>query len=632
VSAAARILIVTPAAPGSTKGNRITAERWASLLDGHQVEIAVDYDGQPCDLLIALHARRSATAIERYRADHPVGPLILALTGTDLYRDIHTDPDAQRSLELADLFIGLHPRVQDDLPEAVRAKARWVVQSAVPPETAAAPPEDSLQVCVLGHLRPVKDPLRTAAAARLLPEDSRLHVVHLGAALDDETAAAARTESESNPRYEWRGEVPHDQALELLAASHVHVLSSEMEGGANAVCEALACGVPTLSSRISGSVGLLGETYPGFFPVGDTEALAALLRRFETDEAFRETLRSACAALAHTVDPRQEQAALLAAVNEALSSDRVEFAADVKAGLSATPKHLDCRYLYDEEGSRLFEQICELPEYYVTRAETEILVAHAHQLPGRFSSDVVLFELGSGSAVKTRLILEAFLATPRDLTYVPVDISQTALDESARALRADYPELRVEPIAGEYRQGLEWLARTTGRERLVLWLGSNVGNFGRADAGEFLSSVRASLTAEDRLLIGIDLRKDRAVLEAAYDDAQGVTARFNKNLLVRINRELGGTFDLDRFEHRVAYDEDTGRVSSHLVSLDPCTVSVAAVGLEVCFEQGESMHTENSFKYSPEEIDSLAQASGFRVETTWLDAEGRFSLNLFAPC
>jgi L-histidine Nalpha-methyltransferase len=631
VNAPKKILIVTPAAPGSTKGNRITAERWASLLDGYRVEIAESNDGQPCDVLIALHARRGAAAIARSRAEAPTRPIILALTGTDLYRDIHDNADAQRSLELADLFIGLHPRVADDLPAATRAKARWVVQSAVAPPGAAAPARDDLVACVLGHLRDVKDPLRAALAVRLLPEASRLRVVQVGSALDERLATDARTESEANPRYTWRGEVSHPEALKLLATSDLHVLTSEMEGGANVICEALACGVPTLSTRIASSVGLLGEDYPGFFPVGDTEALAALLERFERDEAFRDRLGGATQALKAQVDPMRERAALRAVIDELLDSEHSEFAQDVRRGLTTTPKHLSCRYLYDEHGSKLFEEICELPEYYLTRAEAEILKTHAEELPGLFGPDVVLFELGSGSAVKTRLVVEAFLAKNQTLTYVPVDISVDALDESARVLSAAYSDLTVEPIAGEYRRGLQWLADNSTQERLVLWLGSNVGNFSRPEATEFLSAVRASLSGEDRLLIGVDLRKGKAVLEAAYDDAQGVTARFNKNLLTRINRELGGSFDPDAFEHRVSYDEDTGHVSSYLVCRDACTVRIEALDLDVSFEHRESIHTEDSVKYSPEEIDTLAATSGFRVQTRWLDANGRFALSLFAP-
>ncbi len=625
------ILIVTPAAPGSTKGNRITAERWASLLDGYRVEIAESYEGQACDVLIALHARRSAEAVVRSRAERPTRPIVLALTGTDLYRDIHDDADAQRSLSLADLFIGLHPRVADDLPKAVRDKARWVVQSAVAPKASPQPRGDGLVACVLGHLRDVKDPLRAAHALRLLPEGSRFEVVHVGAALDDALAEEARLESAANPRYEWRGELPHAEALELLSTCDLHVLSSEMEGGANAICEALACGIPTLSTRIASSVALLGDDYPGFFPVGDTQALATLLERFEDDAAFRASLQSASAALKAQVDPARERRALRAVIEELLDSERFEFAADVKRGLTSSPKTLPCRYLYDEQGSKLFEEICGLPEYYVTRAETEILQSHAKELPPRFGPDVVLFELGSGSAVKTRLIVEAFLAKNGTLTYVPVDISTDALDESARTLGDAYSDLIIEPIAGEYRLGLEWLAANTGRERLVLWLGSNVGNFDRPGAADFLSSIRASLGERDRLLIGVDLRKDKAVLEAAYGDAQGVTARFNKNLLVRINRELGGQFEVDAFEHRPHYDEDTGHVSSHLVSREAQTVRIEALDLDVQFEKGESMHTEDSVKYSPEEIDQLAAVSGFRLEARWLDAAGRFALNLFAP-
>lgn len=313
-----QILIVTPAPPGSQRGNRITAERWARFLRelGHGADVVERYEDQPCDLLIALHARHSAEAIARFAAEQPSRPLVLVLTGTDLYADIKSDPRAQHSLACATRLVVLHERGADDLPAAVRSRVRTIVQSQTPPPRSAAAPDATFTVCVLGHLRAVKDPLRAAAAARLLPSTSRVRIVHLGAPLDAAIAAAAQAEAASNPRYEWRGEVPRPEALAILAASRLHVLSSAMEGGANALCEALACGVPSLASRIPGSVGLLGDDYPGYFPYGDTAALAALLDRAETDAAFYEQLRAACAARAHLVEPQRERDSLRALLAE----------------------------------------------------------------------------------------------------------------------------------------------------------------------------------------------------------------------------------------------------------------------------------------------------------------------------
>ena len=291
-----RVLIVTPAPPGSRSGNRVTALRWARLLRGlgHETLIATAFARQRCDLMVALHARRSRDSILRFRQRRPEGPLVLALTGTDLYGDIRTDAGARDSLERAD---------------RLRARARVIVQSLPVPRRASRPVQGAFRVCVLGHLRPVKDPLRTAAASRRLPHASRIRVVQAGGALEEDLAVRARREEDRNERYRWLGELPRWQALRLLGRSHLLALTSRMEGGANVVCEALALGVPVVSSEISGSIGLLGPGYPGYFPVGDTGALAALLSRAETDAAFYERLRQACRERASLVDPERESEA-----------------------------------------------------------------------------------------------------------------------------------------------------------------------------------------------------------------------------------------------------------------------------------------------------------------------------------
>jgi dimethylhistidine N-methyltransferase len=310
---------------------------------------------------------------------------------------------------------------------------------------------------------------------------------------------------------------------------------------------------------------------------------------------------------------------------------REAFARDVRAGLTGRPKRLDCCYFYDQDGSQLFDEICRLPEYYLTRAERAILSEHADEVVGRFAGPVTLVELGSGSAAKTRLLIEALLRRQPELCYVPVDICRTVLEDSAAELLRDYPSLEILAVAGEYQEGLRHLRADAGRPKLVLWLGSNVGNFDRPAAAAFLRQVRQTLAAHDRMLVGIDLRKDRAVLERAYDDARGVTAQFNLNLLARINRELGGDFDLDRFRHRAVYDEEAGRVEMYLDSACDQEVTIGRLGLTVAFAAGEAVHTENSYKYSSAEIEALAAAAGLGVERQWLDGEGRFSVNLLAP-
>jgi dimethylhistidine N-methyltransferase len=286
---------------------------------------------------------------------------------------------------------------------------------------------------------------------------------------------------------------------------------------------------------------------------------------------------------------------------------------------SIPPKHF-----YDAAGSALFDRICELPEYYLTRAEHEILTRRADEIAARCPSPLFLAELGSGSATKTRLLIEALLRHQGSLRYVPVDISQTALDESAQALLSDYQGLEITAIASEYGEGLRHLSKDTRLPKLIAWLGSNIGNFARADAHHFVAGIRDAMSADDRLLLGVDLRKDERVLVQAYDDAQGVTARFNKNLLARINRELGGDFDVRRFAHYAFYNAPLGRIEMHLVSLRDQTVNVG--DHRFGFARGESIHTENSYKYSAEEFRALAALGGFAANKLWTDAKGLFAL------
>jgi putative glycosyltransferase (TIGR04348 family) len=305
------IIIITPAPPGTRKGNRVTALRWGRLLRqlGHRVAIRHDYSGQCCDLLIVLHARRSFSALEQARSVAPDRPRIVALTGTDLYDELNRDPKVQQSLALAWRIVVLQPLAVQGLPRRFRSKTRVIHQSSPRPRVRTAADRRVFQVCVLGHLRPVKDPFRTALAARLLPAVSRIRVVHLGAALDAVMAEQARMETAVNPRYRWLGDLPRWRALRILARSRLLVLTSVLEGGANVLSEAIAAGVPVLSSCIPGSMGILGARYPGYFPVGDTEALAKLLARAENDRAFYRRLRDWCRKLRPLVDPARERRA-----------------------------------------------------------------------------------------------------------------------------------------------------------------------------------------------------------------------------------------------------------------------------------------------------------------------------------
>lgn len=327
----------------------------------------------------------------------------------------------------------------------------------------------------------------------------------------------------------------------------------------------------------------------------------------------------------------QPAGARFSLIDRAPGRDQASFGEALLAGLGSDPKQIPCRFLYDARGSSLFEEICDLPEYYLTRAERQILEAHSDELAERFPTPITLAELGSGSSAKTRLLIEAFLGRHGKLRYVPIDISRSILEASARELLASYGDLEVRAIAGEYAEGLRHVREETERPKLLVWLGSTVGNLQREEAAGFLKEVRQSLGPIDRMLVGIDLRKARGVLEAAYDDAGGVTARFSLNLLERVNRELGGNFATERFRHRAVYHEPEGRVAIDLVSTCEQSVQVEEIGLECELSAGEPIHVEDSFKYSRDEIRALTAAAGFEVEFSWLDPAKRFSLNLLAP-
>ncbi len=286
----------------------MTALRWARILRklGHRVIIEERYRGGSADLLVALHARRSSDSVTEFRRAHPSTPVIVALTGTDLYRDLRRSPTTRRSLDLATRLVVLQPKALEKIPARHRSKARVIFQSAVCPN-GALPPGRFFDVCLLGHLRPVKDPFRTAAAARRLPRSSRIRIFHAGAAMSPAMERRARSEMARNPRYRWVGELSTHRARRLLARSRLLVVTSRMEGGANVIMEALACGVPVVSSRIDGSVGILGVRYPGYFPVGDTRRLGLLLGRAESDAEFYSGLRRRCRRLAPLADPVREE-------------------------------------------------------------------------------------------------------------------------------------------------------------------------------------------------------------------------------------------------------------------------------------------------------------------------------------
>ena len=301
--------MITPAAPKSRSGNRATAVRWARiLLDlGHHVTLSVNYDGTPYDLMVALHAWRSAHAIARFDALFPDRPLIVALTGTDLYRFIHSHPkETLESIRIADRLVVLHELAHEAIPRADRPKVHVIYQSAIPLPQGRTPVKRSFDVCVVGHLREEKDPFRTALAARDLPTVSRIRVLHYGKAHNEQWARLARQEMVQNPRYHWFGELPHWQIRQAYSRCRVMVLSSIMEGGANVISEALVAGLPVIASDIAGSIGLLGREYPGYYPVEDTNGLRHRLEQAEKDSTFLHELNIHCQKRASLFTPARE--------------------------------------------------------------------------------------------------------------------------------------------------------------------------------------------------------------------------------------------------------------------------------------------------------------------------------------
>jgi putative glycosyltransferase (TIGR04348 family) len=317
-----RALIITPAEPGSLSGNRVTAERWGQLLEelGHDVCIDTEWRGEAADLLVALHARKSHASVVRFSERFPAVPIVVVLTGTDVYDDLHKSAEVLDSMRRARCLVALQKLAERKLPSELRKRVRVIHQSAEPAIEGSTFENDTFDVCVLAHLRPVKDPLLAALATRQLPRDSKLRVLHAGQALDAELESAARAKSESNPRYEWLGPLSRLEARRLLASSRALLVCSRSEGGANVVSEAVVCGVPVLSTRIDGSLGLLGETYPGFFEVGDASGLAKQLQRIEEAEGYLGELRQQCERLAPLFTREAERAAWAELLQEVGSS------------------------------------------------------------------------------------------------------------------------------------------------------------------------------------------------------------------------------------------------------------------------------------------------------------------------
>ncbi len=306
------------------------------------------------------------------------------------------------------------------------------------------------------------------------------------------------------------------------------------------------------------------------------------------------------------------------------------FARDVQKGLGARPKWLPAKYFYDAEGSRLYERICELPEYYPYRAEREILSTYADDVRARLG-DVPLVEFGSGNAAKTRHLLAAYERAGTPFLYCPVDISREALQQAADHLLPAFPHLRIRALHTDFAGRPEAIEVLRLERKAVAFFGSSLGNFTPEESVEFLRRTAALLGPQDVFLLGIDLKKSPQILVPAYDDAQGVTAAFNLNVLRRINRELGGQFDLDRFTHLARYNAVHGRIEMHLRSTQAQTVHIAATAHDVYFDAGETIHTENSYKYTVAEVEDLGRRANLALQHRWSDRQSYFLVALFRP-
>ena len=307
-------------------------------------------------------------------------------------------------------------------------------------------------------------------------------------------------------------------------------------------------------------------------------------------------------------------------------------AVEVLNGLTERPKTLSPWLFYDRVGSQLFEEITELPEYYVTRTERQILAEHAEEIVAAAAGgrDLSMIELGAGTATKTGLLLNAAVGLQGSVIYYPIDVSETALDEARTRLEAELPEVIVEPIVADYTEGMRQNSASHTGRKLVLYIGSSIGNFSPPDALDVLRGVRAQLLPGDCLLLGTDMVKDVDTLVAAYDDAAGVTARFNMNVLVRINRELDANFNPKLFRHRARWNEQQSRIEMHLESLLAQKVVLRALDMEVRFGLGETIHTENSYKFTDQRVVALLTRAGFKLRQQWSDENKWFTVYLAA--
>jgi len=312
-------------------------------------------------------------------------------------------------------------------------------------------------------------------------------------------------------------------------------------------------------------------------------------------------------------------------ITQAADAMQDDFATEVLNGLSRRPRAIPCRFLYDARGSELFERITELEDYYPTRTEIGLLERYAPDIAELAGAGVVIVEFGSGSSRKTEILIAAL---PALAAYVAIDISAAALSEAATRLRARFPDLEVVTVTGDFNDAMDLPASLAATRKLGFFPGSTIGNLGNEEAISFLSNARERLGPDGALLLGVDLKKPESILVPAYDDSEGVTAAFNLNLLTRINRELGGSFDPTKFAHEAIYNAEAGRVEIYITSREDQEVTV--LGQSFAFARGERIHTENSHKYAIEDITAMAEAAGWTHARAWVDDDNLFSLNMLS--
>lgn len=324
----------------------------------------------------------------------------------------------------------------------------------------------------------------------------------------------------------------------------------------------------------------------------------------------------------------QQETSRMSFIDAGTQKEQKSFAEAIKEGFRKSPKKTPPRFLYDERGSELFTKITKTDDYYVTDLERKLLNRYSHEIIESVGSSVVLTEPGAGDCAKSRILIDSALEHQSNLHFEPIDISEAQLKKSSNELLDEYNQLEITAVAGRYEDGLQALDAVED-PRLVMFLGSSIGNYSHKEAVDLLSEFAEFMDAKDRLLIGVDLLKSRPILEAAYDDSDGVTADFNKNLLRRINRELGGEFDLEQFEHQAPFVEDKSRIEMRLVSTTDQEVFVRMLGKSYEFEENEYIHTESSHKFTVESFTELANRAGLTMESLWTDEKDYFAQILF---